>query len=216
MLIGMLISATLASAGAPELDIQLGPDWAIVDETPTELRLRHKTSADGVLIVHTPTPGGRQVGVAPIRDGRTLELTLNGQQMPAFAWPYPDQPPSTIRLEGQGPDLLVRLEGPPLSELSSHPSAPADPVLSWVRLRPRGATWRIALRGVHRWILPSPTTSTHEGRSRILDSPWGRFDVYSEAVAHRGHTSAQARVWDTSPCVGATSPYPQTGITWTP
>lgn len=213
MLAALLAGVAVAAPPIPE--VSLGPDWSIVEESREELVLRHRRSADGLRIVLAPTDAGRWVGVAPIRDGRTLEHVVADAIVPVFAWPLA-APLSSVKVEAQGPDLLVRLEGPPLSAQSLHPDAPDDPVISWVRVRPRGDTWRIALRGVHRIHLPPLQDSAHHGSDRVLLTAWGSFRIDTDAPAVRGHSGPRGYAWDSTPSIDLAAPYPRTGITWTP
>jgi len=197
-------------------EVTLGGDWVIVEESPRELVLRLGDSPHGVRVVLAETEGGRRIGVAPIHDGRTLELRDGDVTTPVFAWPFPDHPLTAASVEVEGPDLVVRLQGPPLQDVTDHPDAPADPVLCWVRIRPRGSTWRFALRGVHRITVPALDSIEYRGVERVWEDDWGWFAVQTDAPAITGHQDGTRLVWDTSPSIDLAQPYPKTGITWTP
>lgn len=101
-----------------------------------------------------------------------------------------------------------------MNSLTDHPDAPDDPVLSWVRLRQRGDSWRIALRGLHRWNLPGPVRSEQRGDSRTLHTPQGRFEYSSDAPVSHSLATPDGWLRDTRPSLAAAQPYPRTGITW--
>jgi len=214
---GSTAPAQHASQAAPVVPaVRLAGDWVIVEESAQELVLRRGSSAEGVRIVLAPTADGRRIGVSPIHDGRTLERRTPAGVVPLIGWPYPDHAPTAVHVDVQGPDLLVRMQGPPLSTVTDHPDAPDDPVLSWVRLRPRGSSWRIALRGVQRLSLPPLDGVEHRGADRVITSSWGSFEIRSDAPVVRSHSGPRGATWDTSPSVDAAYPYPRTGITWRP
>lgn len=215
MLLGGIARAEDASA-PPIPTVALGGDWVVVEESPREIVLRHGRTADGARITLAETEEGHRVGVAPIVDGRTLAVDDATHSAPAFGWPLPEHPLTAVTIEVQGPDLLVRMEGPPIARVTDHPDAPQDPVISWVRLRPRGDTWRIALRGVHRVSLPPGTASVNHASRRTLDTTWGQLEIVTDAPAIGGHVGTFGTVWDTRPSIDLAQPYPRTGITLTP
>ncbi|MFK7931082.1 MAG: hypothetical protein AB8H79_23045 [Myxococcota bacterium] len=195
--------------------VSMGGDWVIVEENSEFMVFRWGQSPHGVRL-NLVSVDGRQVGVSPIVGGRTLEVRSGSDVAPAFAWPWPQHPLTAANIEVQGPDLLIRLQGPPLNTLTDHPDAPEDPALSWVRLRPRGESWRIALRGVHRMNLPGPVMVEHLGDRRVLHSEVGTFELTTDARA--ASSASTARMWtlDTRPNLDLARPYPKTGLTWRP
>ena len=105
------------------------------------------------------------------------------------------------------------MAGAPLSEFSNHPEAPDDPVLTWLRLRPRGASWRIVLDGVGRISIPGVQetswtgTGWQVGTSTVLQS---NARQTSSALGDDG--------WflDTRPAADLADPYPRTAWTFSP
>ena len=193
--------------------VQLGGDWVITEEDSSEVVIRWRDTADGVRV----NLGGseRGVGVSPIVDGRTAELRGPDGVVPLIAPSF--TPLSAVFIEVQGPDLLVRLEGPPLSDLTDHPDAPADPALAWVRLRPRGETWRIALRGMLTWTLPAEGSGVEErGAHRTITSSWGPWQLRGQPPLWRSARTTRSWTYDTAPSLAVQQPYPQVGLTWTP
>jgi hypothetical protein len=195
--------------------VQLGGDWVIIEEDPTQLVVRWRDSGDGVRINLTRTATGREVGVAPIVGGRTAEVDLADRIVPMVRPSFSGL--TAVYVEVQGPDLLVRLEGPPLSTLSDHPEAPRDPAIAWVRARPRGKTWRLALRGLLTLTVPAEGVVVHERvEDRILETRWGALELRSDTRDWSGARASATWTLDTGPSLSVHQPYPQLGITWTP
>lgn len=205
-----------AATSPPVPRVDLGGDWVIVEETAESLALRWRDSADGVRI-DLATTDRALAGVTPIVAGRTLAIEQDGRRIPMFGVPLPDAPLTAATVEVQGPDLLVRLEGPPLDTLTDHPDAPESPVLSWVRLRRRPGSWRLVLQGLHVWTLPAEgLSSTHLGDHRELHTAFGTFEVTSQAPAWSGGLDRDRWWLDTTPSADRAAPYPRTGMTFTP
>ena len=215
----------LVGCGAPAIEapapppvvpqVQLGGDWVIIEEDTSQVIVRWRDTADGVRINLAPGDAGRRIGVAPIVSGRTAALRLGDDMVPMVTPSF--APLTALHLEVQGPDLLVRMEGPPLATLTDHPAAPTDPALAWVRLRPRGETWRLALRGQLTVATPGEGVTVAERASdRIIETAWGPLEMRSTAPAWTGTHTAAAWTYDTGPSLRAHQPYPQVGITWTP
>lgn len=200
----------------PEPELELGPDWSIVQQDATGIVLRHRGGNDGVRVTLAPGPDGRTPGVAPVIDGRTWEIREGGRVRPAFAPAHADRAVAAAAIQAQGPDLLIRLSGPPLDELIEHPLAPKDPVLSWVRLRPRAGSWRIVLQGLHTIRLAGPASVEERGRERQVDGPWGSFVLHDTPPVAIGASEPGAWWLDTTPSAHATEPYPRLSLTWTP
>lgn len=211
------VAAPSDPTSSPTLDLDLTEDWHVVEQDPSQIVLRHRDGADGVRINLAPTAQGRWPGVAPILAGETWELRERDRIRPIWAVPFADRAPARVSVSVQGPDLLVRFEGPPLTELVAHPNAPSDPVLSWVRLRPRPGSWRIVLQGLHVWTVPSQGLQVREaGDRRSMSTAWGEF-VIDEPVPVSVSASDRRSAWiDTSPAAASLDPYPRVGLTWTP
>lgn len=199
----------------PVPTVQLAGDWVIIEEDPSSIVVRWRDTADGVRINVARGDAGRTVGVAPIVGGRTAELRQGGHVVPLVTPSFASL--SAVTIEVQGPDLLVRMEGPPLASLTDHPDAPDDPALAWVRLRPRGETWRIALRGMLALTLPADELVVNERvRDRTVRSAWGDFVQRGGAPLSRSVLAGGVWVYDTAPSLTIQQPYPQLGLTWTP
>jgi len=201
---------------SPELKLELGSDWSIVEQDRAHVILRHRDGNDGVRVTLAPSADGRLPGVSPILGGRTWEYREADRVRPAFAPPHADRPVAAAAIQAQGPDLLIRLSGPPLTALVDHPLAPEDPVLTWIRLRPRPGSWRIALQGLHVVTLAGPVTLRETGRQRMAISPWGVFTLHDSPPASQGGSSPTVWWLDTTPSAHATQPYPRISLTWTP
>jgi hypothetical protein len=158
---------------------------------------------------------GRGVGVTPVSGGRAWELRRPGGNItPTFAPPWPNLTAAWV--ESQGPDLLVRLEGPPIKSWSDHPQAPSDPLLSWVRLRIRSdGTWRIVLRGLHDVALPSGEW-VESGDEGTLRTSMGAFFLRGKVPGVRTALTADAWLWTSIGALHVQEPYPQMSFTVRP
>ena len=200
----------------PPVELELAAPWQVVEQDETQVVLRHGDTPDGVRLNLTRTAAGRWPGIAPIVAGRTWEIREGDRIRPAFTAPLADRPPSRVVVSSQGPDLLIRYEGVPLAGLVDHPDAPTDPVLTWVRLRPRPGSLRIVLQGLHVVSLPAPVAVDERGDGRTLTTPWGRLEVDDAAPAARSVAGPTSWWLDTTPSADALAPYPRTGLTWWP
>lgn len=211
-----LLSSTASTAAELTILLEPGSMWSVVEEDASFATFRYGSTAHGVR-VGFPSPQCQAciAGVSPIADGTTRSIQRNTNDIPMFSWPASADPVRDVRVIAQGPDLLVQFAGAPLNEMSTHPQAPGDPVLSWVRLRPRDDSWRMILTGVHRWSLPE-TAHAHRGDGREVLSAWGSFTYSTEADRVQCSKSGDIWVWDTLSSVHTVRPYPKTGITWVP
>lgn len=199
---------------APSLDLQVAPPWSVAHQTDQALVLRLAEGSEGVRVQLATDPQGRLPGLSPILSGRTLEVEDQTGRWPMLAPSF--SPVQRVEVLSQGQDLVVRLFGDPLERLLTHPKAPSDPALAWLRVRPRGQTWRLASQGLVILSLPAPglQEGVAEG-STLLRGSWGQLELESSHPLRTGQ--GDQRWWvDTLVSPDTTQPYPELGITWTP
>ena len=176
-------------------------------ERPDSIAVRLGDTAHGVRIDLRET-----AGVTPIAGGRSPARALG---TPLLTLPYPAAQISEVSVVEQDIDLVIRISGPPLNTLTSDPRAPSDPVLTWVRVRDRGETWRLSVEGLATWNLPQPIGVSYADRAGVIVSTenWGSWLLTSNAPACR---TTQTEVWtfDPTPSLEAKEPYPVTAATW--
>ena len=199
---------TLAVGGSvPTITTQVGQRWKLVHERADGVAVRLGDTAHGIRVDLTPNGG-----VTPIAGGRSPERILGSSLLEL---PYPPELVRSVSVEEDGIDLVIRIAGPPISSMTSDSSAPSDPVLTWIRVRDRGDTWRFAVEGMAIWHLPSPVAVQHADRAGVIVSTegWGSWHVTSNAPVAR---SASTDVWsfDPRPSIDAREPYPITTATW--
>lgn len=191
--------------GLPAVEISVDEPWLVAHESAEVLSLRYGDSAEGVRL-QLIAEEDWQVGVSPIHGGRPIQMGHAPMVMPPG-------PPRRIEVLSQGPDLVVRMSGEPLSEFSRHPEAPDDPVLTWVRLRPRGSSWRIILDGMGRVSIPGAQSSSWTGEAWQVGP-----SVLLQSNAQQTSSAIGPDGWsfDTSPSAELADPYPRTAWTFTP
>jgi hypothetical protein len=178
--------------------------WVMAHRDEDHINFRYGDSSEGVRVQLQSTETW-QVGVTPIHGGRPYQRA----GMPMVS---PPVPPLRVAAEAQGPDLVIRLYGPPLQTLTSHPEAPEDPVITWVRLRPRGESWRIVLDGVGSIVLEG-------GQVTWTGTDWHVARQTPVRTSAKAWRSALEDGWwflDVAPAVQLADPYPRTAWTWTP
>jgi hypothetical protein len=223
---GLLAFLSAGCRGAPPLPapprpalstrVELGPPWRLQKQNATCVIVQYGDSPDGVRVTLDRGVGRRPPGASPIRAGKTLETLDDGSLWPLVAVGFPDRPLSEALVLSDGPDLVVRLLGPPLRTLSPHPDAPGDSVLTLIRFRPRGADWRIVVDGLATLSFPGGLRTENRGPNTTLDTLWGKFELASEAPRST-QGAAPARWWWTSlPSLDLYEPYKRTTLTWTP
>ena len=205
---------------APEpipVSMALEPPWAVVSQDAAEIALRFGTSGEGVRVWLDGTEG-HVAGVSPVQDGRTLSVRDGAVAWPLVAMAFPER---IVRaeIEVQGIDLVVRAYGPPIRDVTLRPDAPDDPVITWVRLRPRLVDWRIVVDGLGTVSLPAPSRpveASEGGWTWTIDGALGPVALDTNAPAWTSAVSPVRWSFDTTPSLEAIQPYPRTGLTWTP
>lgn len=210
-MIGLFLLCALIPAAAVETELAVEGSWRVVHQRPERIALHHRGSTEGVVIDLRGRPG-----LSLVLHGQTLSTERSGERWPLVTAGYPDHPLQRARVYTEGPDLVVQLEGPPLHRVHDHPEAPADPVLSWVRLRPRGADWRIVLTGLLTLHLPARSVRMHPTAPGWLveTDSWGHFHV--EPDERPDHSTAATGWWRlrTHPALDRLDPYPQRALSW--
>lgn len=180
--------------------------WRVVHARADLVAVAHGMTGDGVRVEL-----GAEPGVTLVADGVAL-TTEDGRAWPLVVPTFADHPLTAVTVRSEGPDLVVELVGPLLSQVVERQDAPPDPVTTWVRVRPRETGWRVVTTGVATLSVPAgsmgPLNTLHTER-------WGTF-----AFAPRGEpftTGSSATRWwmDTRPSLDQEqNPYPQVAITW--
>lgn len=201
---------------APVPEVHVAPPWNLVQQDEDSIALRFADTPDGVRVTLRRDARGRVPGVTLVHAGETLEVRDGPDRWPLVAAGWPDRPLSAAVVEVEGWDVFVRLAGPPLDSVSSHPDAPDDPVLTWVRIRRRGEDWRIVVTGLATVSVPGSDVGVEVVGDEVrMDTAWGEFRWTTDAPAHDSATGARWW-WTTRPSLGRFAPYPKTAITWTP
>lgn len=189
-------------------DVQVQAPWHVVQQDNDVVALRFEDTAHGVRVFLGPTDRFAQAGASPVVNGQTVGHPMLGVP-PAIG------PAESVTVRSEGYDLLVRFASQPLNTLSHDPLAPADPALTWLRLRPRNGSWRIVMDGLG--TLSLPADAAHPSSAGVaLRGSSGSMDVQTDAPEVT--TSWADGVWhlSTLPSVHARAPYPRTAFTWNP
>ena len=189
-------------AEAIEVVDRSGGTWSAAPAAEDEIALRFRDTPHGIR-VSTTAPWE----VSLVVDGRTVSE-------PVFRIPDALPPPERVELSVEGHDLLVRFSGAPLSTLL--PDAPDDPVLTWLRLRPRNGSWRLVSDGLVTVQLRASSVAPGPDGSVQIDGPDGRWVLSSDAPATTSRFTGGRWVFDTAPSLYEQQPYPRTGVTFTP
>lgn len=201
----MLVFSLVSSLYAAPVPVTMALDapWSVAHQDEDHINLRYGDSAEGVRVQLQPSADWR-VGITPIQGGRPYRAQGNPMVEPPLA-------PVRAEVVAQGPDLVVRLYGPPLSAITTRPDAPSDAVHTWVRLRPRGESWRIVLDGLGRVHLTG-TSVRWDGEDWWLDDA---TPVRTTAANWRSGLVRKDWTLDLTPAVHLADPYPRTAWTWT-
>jgi hypothetical protein len=213
---GPSLESDAPSAVAVVPTVQMTAPWKVEWQDPDALAVRLGDSANGVRIQLAADATGRVPGVSPIDRGKTLEVAADGHRWPLVAIGYPEARLQTVAVEVDGPDLVVRFAGPPLDAVTTHPQAPKDPVLTWVRLRPRGETWRIAVTGLATLAIAANGATAGDLGDAVIAGDWGTFRLSTDAPRFGSRFADGGLFFDTRPALEREQPYPKTSLTWTP
>jgi hypothetical protein len=191
--------------------------WRVEKQTADAIVLRYGDTGDGVRLTMAPGDRRRIPGVTPIVGGSTLEVHEEGALWPMVALPWPDQALSDVKVEVEGLDLIVKLAGPPFSDVTDLPSATKDPALTWVRVRRRDADWRIVVTGLATLSLPGDTVAepAPDGTIRV-SSAWGTLAFETASPGHAGAVDETRWWWTNRPSLEVAAPYEKTAFTFTP
>jgi len=212
---GYLVACDEPLPAPPVATVTIETPWAVVSQDDDEIAVRFGLSGEGARVWLRDQPG-RAAGVSPVHDGRTFEVADDGVAWPLVAWPDGVE---RVEVLVQGIDLVVRAYGPSIFEVTRRDDAPDDPVITWVRLRPRPEDWRIVVDGLGTVSLPPPSgpvLPSAGGFEWTMSGSAGAVEIDTNAPAW-GSASTPSR-WhlDVWPSLAAVQPYPRTGLTWTP
>jgi hypothetical protein len=205
------LATTLAIAG-PTVELDLSAPWVVAAQTDTAVTLRLGDTAEGLWIglAHSD---GRIPGVSPVWRGRTLRTGEGDSSWPMVAPAWPDLPLTRVVIETRGPDLVVRMFGPPLTDVTTHPDAPEDPVHTWVRVRPRTKDWRLVVTGMATITVPAHRVAL-AANGTVADGEWGALAWHTDAPATWSSWLDGVLTVGTGPSVHLAQPYPRTSATW--
>lgn len=184
--------------------MSLEAPWRLAHDGETSLAVRHGDTPEGVRIQLMPTDDWG-IGASPIVGGRATRAGTHPLVGVGFV-------PVAVEVRADGPDLLVRFSGPPFSQLTDREDAPEDPVLAWIRLRPRGETWRVVLDGLGVITIPDAQQATWTSQGLAV----GSAILTTTATTHSSRLIDGAWQLDTTPALDHADPYPRTGITFRP
>lgn len=212
----ILIPAALGCHDAPEVvppwravaDVRVEEPWHSIQEDGDVLALRFDDTPHGVRVFLGPSDRWAHAGVSPVVNGETIGT-------PMLAVPTGIGPAETVTVRSEGHDVLVRFASQPLNSVTTDPLAPADPTLTWIRLRPRNGSWRIVMDGLG--TLNLPAESIHSGTAGTqLRGPAGTFDVGTDAPQFTTAWSPGHWQLSTQDSIHDRAPYPRTAFTWAP
>ena len=178
----------------PKPTISLDKTWVKTEAGANSIGVRHD-NGDGVVVRLTQTPeillvqGGRPTGV---------RFTPTSNELTA------------ITIKQDGPDLLVRLAGPPINTITDHKEAPEDPALTWLRIRPRSTGWRVILDGLGTLHLPEGPVSPRSEGFR-LSANGTHYDITTDAKANQSWVE-DGWHFSTTPAVHQADAYPRLSL----
>ena len=211
--------ATLFMASAlagVDAEVNVSNPW-VAQESDAGLWTFSHPQHRGVLTLQISNP----IGLNLSYQNRTLHTQTQSKVFPLISVPFSVEEATKIKVENQGIDLVIHLEGPTLKDWLDDESAPAtQSVLSWIRVRIRGEKIRFVLTGAHRWTLPAseegpyPTPDDDGGLS--FNHGFGHWHYTSTAKGRIGAKDRERWYLDWSPSIEMKDPYPETIVEWSP
>lgn len=159
---------------------------------------------------------GHPPGFTLIHAGRAWSIDEDAIRWPMIALPWSATETVAVTAETQGPDLILRASGPSLRVWAQDPSAPADPAITWVRLRARGDDWRVVVDGLAQLSWPAGTLTLAPGAGWRLAGDWGEARFDTDAPAVRTRSTAHRYLLDTQVSLASKRPYPRVAFTFQP
>ncbi len=192
----------------------LSAPWRLVSQDATSVVLRVGDGADGARIQLARDERGRLPGVTPIAKGDALDVQDGSDRWPLIAVAFPDRPLTSVDITTEGADLLVHIAGPALTSVVDDPQAPDDPVLTWVRLRPRGDSWRVVVDGIATVSLPGGARGSASSTGTIGLVAGGRaIDFHTGAPSYASSDDRVRWQFADQASLAAKAPYPRTTLT---
>jgi hypothetical protein len=204
-----------ATRELPAVVVEVAAPWRVAVEESERVVVRWGDSPHGAR-VDVPADPALPVGVSLILHGRPWPAEPGAGAPPLVAVGWEPRPTRRLSVSTEGPDLLVRAEGPPLRAWSEDATAPDDPGITWVRLRPRGEDWRVVVDGVATIALPPGRAALAPGAGWTLEGDWGAARFDTDAVGLRSLAGPARYLLDLRPSLAARKPYPRTALTLRP
>ena len=214
MVLFLYLIVSLCFAVTPEQSVSA--PWRIVEDDPNTYTMTHQDHTASLIV---RVRNGR-VGLTLSHRNRNLHTTTKSGAIPTFESPIPITEVTALRIESQGIDLVVRVEGGSIRDWTDTPSAPDDPVLTWFRVRIRNDAIRVITQGLVRFTLPASTEGPHPkptvNESVSFTHGYGFWTFKTNAMGLEGQKTRTQWWVDTSPSIDAKQPYPKTTVEWTP
>ena len=212
-MIPMLIASALAG---PEAEVNVSSPWTATELDAGLWAFSHPQH-QGTLTLQTQERMGLNLNF----QNRTLHTQTREGTFPLITIPFQSDDAQSIRIENQGIDLVIRIEGPSLREWTQNDTAPEDQsVLSWIRVRIRGERIRFVMTGAHRWTLPASSDGPHPkpapSGGLSFNHGFGHWHYTSTAKGLIGAKQRDLWVMDWAPSIHLKDPYPTTTIEWSP
>ena len=190
--------------------------WRVERQTADSVWLRLGDTPDGVR-VDLATSGTRVAGVSLIDGGYPREIE-DGKTWPLVAVAEPGEPLSKAEIRVRGVDLEVHLAGRAIRARSTHPDAPMDPQLTWVRIRRRPDDWTVVVDGLAVGSLPGAgfEVGLADEGALALQTGWGEVSFATDAPATASTWSEARWALDLGPSIEALQPYPKTTLRISP
>jgi hypothetical protein len=193
---------------ATPVELSVAPPWEVVHQDAHTVALRFDGTPHGIRVELGGDPRHPTPGVSLVVDGRTI-----GD--PFVAVGHPDHPIRDVRISTEAHDAVVQFAGPPLADVTAHPDAPTDPVLTWVRVRPRNGSLRVVLDGLGTVAFPASAVVADEFALAVT-GPEGTATLETNAALHQARLDERGFRFDTIASAEAADPYPRTGLTFRP